>query len=102
MDRHASTRDRVPDRWADVSDDTVTTAAQHRARRLSDKILIAFHQACDQADFAVAARLLNILDTMTTAQRRARAPRGSERRRRQGNVVAAHERLWQLRHPNAQ
>jgi hypothetical protein len=85
----------------DVSDDTVTTRAQRHARRLSDKILIAFHQACDQADFVVAVRLLNILDTMTTPQRRVRAPRGSERRRRQGTVVAAHERLWQLRHPNA-
>jgi hypothetical protein len=69
-----------------------------KTRRLSDKILTAFHQACDQADLEVAEHLLNTLDTMTTAQRRARAPRGSERRRSQGTVVAAHERLWQLRH----
>ena len=63
--------------------------------------MIAFHQACDQADFAVAVRLLNILYTMTAVQRRARAHRGGERRRDQGNVVAAHERLWQLRHSDA-
>ena len=81
-----------------MSHDTVTTTAQRHRRRLSDKILLAFHQACGQADFAVAEQLLNILDTMTTAQRRSRAPRGSERRRNQCIVVAAHERLWQLRH----
>jgi hypothetical protein len=92
-----SARDRVRS-MGDASDDTVTTTAKRHARRLSDKILSAFHQACDQADFEVAERLLNTLDTMTTAQRRARAPRGSERRRNQGTVVAAQERLWQLRH----
>jgi hypothetical protein len=40
----------------------------HHRRRLSDKILIAFHPVCDQAEFEAAERLLNILDTMTTAQ----------------------------------
>jgi hypothetical protein len=78
-----------------------TCTAQCQTRRLSDKVMLAFHHACDQADFEVAERLLNILDTMTTAQRQARARRGSERRRNQFNVVAAHERLWQLRYPNA-
>jgi hypothetical protein len=73
---------------------------RHVRRRLSDKILIAFHQACDQADLEVAERLLSILDTMTTAMRLPRAQRGTERRRVQANVVAAHERLWQLRHPD--
>jgi hypothetical protein len=70
-----------------------TCTAQRHTRRLSDKVLLAFHQACDQADFEVAERLLTILDTMITAQRRARARRGSERRRNQFNIVAAHERL---------
>jgi hypothetical protein len=37
---------------------------------------------------------------MTSAMRLPRAHRGSERRRVQANVVAAHERLWQLRHPD--
>jgi hypothetical protein len=86
----------------DVPYDTVTTTAQRRRRRLSDKILIAFHQACDQADLEVAERLLSILEAMTTPQRRARAPRGSERRRRRETLVAAHERLWQLRHPDVE
>jgi hypothetical protein len=82
---------------SDLSD----TVPRHR-RRLSDKILIAFHQACDQADFEVAGRLLNILETKTAALRLSRAPHGSERRRRKETLVAAHERLWQLRHPNAE
>ena len=74
---------------------------RHTRRRLSDKILIAFHQACDQGDLVVAERLLSILDTRARAMRLPRAQRGSERRRIQENVVAAHERLWQLRQPDA-
>ena len=64
-------------------------------RRLSDKILIAFHQACDLADFDVAEQLLLILNTML--RRRPGAP-GGDRRRNIESLVAAHERLWQLRH----
>jgi hypothetical protein len=37
------------------------TAPRH-TRRLSDKILIAFHLACDQADFEVAERLLKVVE----------------------------------------
>lgn len=35
-------------------------------RRLSDKILIAFHHACDQGDYEVAEQLLRILEMMLT------------------------------------
>jgi hypothetical protein len=63
----------------DVPDDMMTDTAPRYTRRLSDKILIAFHQACDQADFEVAGRLLNVLETMTAALRLSRAPRGGER-----------------------
>jgi hypothetical protein len=68
------------------------------SRRLSDKILIAFHHACDQADFEVAEQLLHILEMMLT--RRPLTPDGT-RRRNMESLVAAHERLWHLRHPNA-
>ena len=47
-------------------------------RRLSDKLLLAFHQACDQADFEVAERLLHVLEMML----RRRPPRLGERRGR--------------------
>jgi hypothetical protein len=43
-------------------------------RRLTDKILIAFHQACDQSDFEVAEELLHVLEMMV---RRPPPPEGS-------------------------
>ena len=71
------------------------TAPRH-TRRLSDKILIAFHQACDWADFEVAERLLKVVETVLAVLR----PVDRERREQEA-LVAAHERLWQLRHPDA-
>lgn len=71
------------------------SGAPRYSRRLSDKILIAFHHACDQADFEVAEQLLFILESMVT--RRPYTPDGN-RRRSIESLVAAHERLWQLRH----
>jgi hypothetical protein len=71
--------------------------APRYSRRLSDKILIAFHHACDQADFEVAEQLLHILEMMLT--RRPLTPDGT-RRRNMESLVAAHERLWHLRHPD--
>ncbi|MFB9970407.1 hypothetical protein ACFFMP_10470 [Pseudoroseomonas cervicalis] len=67
-------------------------------RRLSDKILIAFHQACDQGDFEVAEELLRILERMVT---RRQASPDTNRRKNMETLVAAHERLWLLRHPQA-
>jgi hypothetical protein len=65
-------------------------------RRLSDKLLLAFHQACDQQDAVVALQLLAVLESMLT-----RRPRHVEfnRRRSIDTLVAAHERLWHIRHP---
>lgn len=65
-------------------------------RRLSDKILIAFHHACDQGDYEVAERLLSILEQMLT---RRTVPVDANRRKGIESLVAAHERLWHLRHP---
>jgi hypothetical protein len=69
---------------------------QRYTRRLSDKILIAFHQACDQADLEVAEQLLRILELMRT---RVPFAAGESRRKNMDSLVAAHERLWHLRHP---
>ena len=74
------------------------TAPRH-SRRLSDKILIAFHHACDQSDYEVAEQLLRILEMMLT--RRPTSP-DTNRRRNMESLVAAHERLWYLRHPETQ
>jgi hypothetical protein len=68
-------------------------------RRLSDKILLAFHHACDQRDIEVAWELLNVLEAM--AKRTPILPGGNDRRAKE-SLVAAHERLWQIRHPEAQ
>ena len=69
-----------------------------RQRRLSDLILIAFHSACDQEDFEVADRLIGILEPMLLGG----APGGRPERRTDFQpLVAALERLWTLRHPEA-
>lgn len=73
-------------------------AATRYSRRLSDKILLAFHHACDHGDFEVADQLLHVLEMML--QRRALSP-DLNRRRSMDTLVAAHERLWHLRHPEA-
>ena len=62
-----------------------------KPRRLSDKLLIAFHHACDQGHFEVAEQLLPILEKTL--------PPDGNRRRNMDGLVAAHERLWILRHP---
>jgi hypothetical protein len=73
----------------------VSPSTPRYTRRLSDKILIAFHHACDQADFDVADQLLRVLEMMLT--RKTLTPDGN-RRRSMESLVAAHERLWHLRH----
>ena len=71
--------------------------APRQGRRLSDKILVAFHHACDISDFDVADALLRTLELMLT---RRPTPADLGRRRSMESLVAAHERLWHLRHPN--
>lgn len=71
-------------------------APPRHTRRLSDKILIAFHHACDQSDYEVAEELLRTLEMMLT--RRPVSP-DHNRRKNMESLVAAHERLWLLRHP---
>jgi hypothetical protein len=70
--------------------------AARYTKRLSDKILIAFHHACDQGDVQVASELLRVLDVVAT--RKPPLPT-SEVRRPDRGLVGAHERLWQLRNP---
>jgi len=88
----------------DTQDDTETTGrgqngAPRYSRRLSDKILIAFHHACDQGDYEIAEQLLRILESMLT---RRTVPPDANRRKSIESLVAAHERLWHLRHPEKQ
>lgn len=80
----------------DAPREITATGAPRYSRRLSDKILIAFHQACDQADFEIAEQLLHILELML---KRRPVTADTNRRRSMESLVAAHERLWHLRHP---
>jgi hypothetical protein len=77
-------------------DDQINSPLRY-TRRLSDKILIAFHHACDQEDIEAAAELLNVLELMIN--RMPTLPAGTDRRTKD-SLVAAHERLWQIRHPD--
>jgi len=79
----------------DPGREALAGAVPRYTRRLSDKILIAFHHACDQGDFEVADQLLRILEMLIT--RRPLTADGN-RRRSMESLVAAHERLWHLRH----
>lgn len=84
----------------DGSETSARTAGTPRySRRLSDKILLAFHHACDQADYEIAEQLLRILENMLT---RRTVPPDVNRRKSIESLVAAHERLWHLRHPEKQ
>src|SRR5271165_2188438 len=65
-------------------------------RRLLDKILSAFHQACDQVDLVVAGWLIRVLEGLLNRQTTTPT---ENRRRHVDSVVAAHERLWNLRSP---
>ena len=87
--------------FSDTADDQDTarkppSGAPRYSRRLSDKILLAFHHACDQGDYEIAEQLLHILETMLT---RRTVPPDANRRKSIESLVAAHERLWHLRHP---
>jgi len=66
-------------------------------RRLSDKVLIALHHACDQHDFEVAEQLQHVLEMML---KRRPLTLDNRRTRDQDTLVAAYERLWQLQHPD--
>jgi hypothetical protein len=56
---------------------------------------VAFHHACDAQDLVVAEQLLKTLEAMLT---RRGVPPEQNRRKSLESLVAAHERLWHLRH----
>jgi hypothetical protein len=74
---------------------TTGSGPRRYSRRLSDKILTAFHQACDQSDYEIAQHLLHILETLID---RSTSHSSGNRRRNMETLVAANERLWHLRH----
>lgn len=66
-------------------------------RRLSDKLLMVFHSACDQGRLDVAESVLDLAEQVV---RRDPPPMQPERRRQDMvAIVQAYERLWELRNP---
>ncbi len=70
-------------------------AVPRQNRRLPERILIAAHQACDLGDLDVAVQLLSILETIVG---QSRGPIDPVRRRVMESLIAAHQRIWHLRH----
>jgi hypothetical protein len=64
-------------------------------RRVSDKVLLAFHHACDIRDADIAGDLLRIVAMILG---RPEIPRNRRVQDRE-DLVAAYARLWLLRHP---
>jgi hypothetical protein len=94
---HSGGRETVMDVHDNVLEpDTRPERRPNRRRRQSDMISIAFHIACDQGDLEAADKLLAILEFMLRRPPPAEHP---ERRVDAHPLVAAHERLWTLRHP---
>ena len=82
----------------DAGEDGAVAGARPAGRRLADRLLMAFHAACDQGEFDIAAQVLQVLEALLRRQGGA----DPHRRRSIEGLVAAHERLWQLRHPGAE
>jgi hypothetical protein len=74
----------------------VGLAGRRIGRRLTDRILIAVHQACDEAELEVAEQLLLVAERLVPHRHGSADPM---RRRFLEAVVAAHQRLWHLRNP---
>jgi hypothetical protein len=66
----------------------------HPARRLSDKILLAFDQACEQRDLAVAEHLMRALEIALTKEGGADR---IDKRHEIGPVLEAYAKLKALR-----
>jgi hypothetical protein len=65
-------------------------------RRLSDKILAAFDQACDRGELDVAALLVKALETTLT---RTGGKGNVDQRQELGPVIEAYAKLQRLRGP---
>jgi hypothetical protein len=66
----------------------------NQARRLSDRILLAFEQACEQRDVLVAEHLIRALEVALTKEG---GPGSVDKRKELGPVFEAYEKLKALR-----
>ena len=84
--------------YKDTAFEAVPPSIPKHTRRLSDKLFLAFHQACDTVNLDVAEQLLRILEKIMSKPHSANE---GNRRRNMENLVASYERLWHLRHPES-
>ena len=77
--------------------DTTANKTRRHPRRVADHILTAFHQTCDQRELEVAEQLLAVLARIIAGPRH--QPTAPDLHDKE-SLVAAYERLWQLRHPD--
>lgn len=82
------------DRPTNTPDERTTPASRYQ-RRLADTVRVAFEQACNQGNVAVAEQLVTVLDTLLS--QRPQAIDLTESRQLETSVDA-HQRLWHLIH----
>ncbi len=70
---------------------------RQQRRRLADRILVAFHVACETGEIEIAAALLRCCEAAMARG----VPSMQDRRADDERLIAAFERLWFLRHPGA-
>jgi len=81
-------------RWDEIQGSPATAEALKYGRRLSDKILIAFHHACDARDIATAEDLIWALGRLIA---RPAAAESHDRRKIAETLADANYRLWDLK-----
>jgi hypothetical protein len=81
-------------RWDEIEGSPATAEALKHGRRLSDKILIAFHHACDARDVDTAEGLLATLDRLISRPVPVETP---DRRKVVETLADANYRLWDLK-----
>ena len=90
---------------ADVPSGTQTGRQGKRSATLPERILNAFHAACDKRDIEIAESLLRIFEFSTCGpgqHENAGQHNHSARQHAVDSLVAAHERLWNLKQANQQ
>jgi ribosomal protein L17 len=81
-------------RWDEMQGSPATTEALNGGRRLTDKILVAFHHACDLRVVSTAEELLGTLDRLIDLSE---AGETHERRKVVETLADANYRLWDLK-----
>ena len=86
-------------KWDEIQASPATVEALKYGRRLADKILIAFHHACDKRDILTAEDLLATLNRLIA---RPLLTEKHDRRKIAETQADANYRLWDLKRQQAQ